>query len=130
MDWMALITYSLPPAFLVQLINWVLNRKVNRAKGEQGAVEALMRVNADLSEIFQKQSDENKKLFIQCANLRRVAAMCNGCRYASICPALAELRRQQKSNQREAYANRQRCGTPNDSDNPLNGAPVAGRPPP
>lgn len=130
MDWMSLITYSLPPAFLVQFLNWFLNRRVNRARGEQGAVEAFIQINKDLSDMVKQQSDENKRLFIQCANLRRAAALCNSCRYASICPVIRELRRQQARDERTGHSAGQRDGEVSNNGETLEGSFLTGIPPP
>lgn len=130
MDWMSLITYSLPPAFLVQFLNWILNRRVNRARGEQGAVEAFIQINKDLSEMVKQQSDENKRLFIQCTNLRRAATLCNSCRYSSICPVLRELRRQQARNKGAGHPTGQRDGEVSSNNETLEGSFLSGIPPP
>lgn len=132
MDWMTVLTYSLPPAFLVQLFNWLFNRQMNKAKGEQGAVEALMRINDNLSSLVERQSYDNKNLFIQCTNLRRAATKCNDCRYVSICPVVAELRKHKAYNQPEQPVprSRQRNGEVDYDREALNGSQVTGIPPP
>lgn len=132
MDWLALITYSLPSGFLFTIITAVASRELYKAKKEQGSVDALKEVITDLSEMLKQQSDENKKLFIQCTLFRRANAKCNDCRYVSICPSLAELRRQQAYSQPERTKphERQRYREVNNNNEALDGAQITGIPPP
>lgn len=132
MDWFSLITYSLPSGFLFTIITAVASRELYKAKKEQGSVDALKEVIADLSEMLKQQSDENKKLFIQCTLFRRANAKCNDCRYVSICPALAELRKQQAhaGPGRTTLHERQRHGEVGNNDEALDGAQITGIPPP
>lgn len=88
-----ILTYALPPAFAVQLLNWLRNRRLSKARNG-GDIDAAYLDNINLlREELIKIQDENRKLYKVVARLDRTVARATACRHWNNCPIRNELQK-------------------------------------
>lgn len=94
---MDILMYALPAGFLVQLVNWIVNRRLYNARIQKEIHDTYKKMYEDDQPLILEFRNEAKKLHQKVSRFECAFAKALVCRYWDRCPVRFELQRQKKS---------------------------------